>query len=47
MFGDFARRLADRLATERNQFVGAVKLEHADIADPNLHERVRWIAGEP
>ena len=47
MLADFGRRLADRLAAERDQFVGAMKLEHADVADLDLHQRVGRIAGEP
>ena len=47
MLADLGRRLADRLAAERDQFVGAMKLEHADLADLELHQRVGRIAGQP
>ena len=47
MFPNFGGRLADRLAAERDQFVGAVELEHADVADSDLNQGVRRIAGEP
>ncbi len=39
--------LADRLAAERYEFVGAMKFEHADLADLELHQRVGRIAREP
>ena len=38
---------ADRLAAERDQFVGAMKFEHADLADLQLHQRVGRITREP
>src|SRR5271165_6198945 len=47
MFLDLGGRLADRLAAERDQLVGAMKLEHADLADLELHQGVRRIAGQP
>src|ERR1700733_1477855 len=47
MLADFGGRLAHRLAPERDQFVGAMELEHADVADLELHQGVRRIAGQP
>ena len=46
VFPNFGGRLADRLAAEFDQFVGAVELEHADVADSDLHQSVRRIASE-
>ncbi len=48
MFPNFGRRLADRLAAERDQLVGAVELEHADFAvNSDLNQDVRRIAVAP
>jgi hypothetical protein len=47
MLADFGGRLADRLAAGSDQFVGAMKLEHSDVAHLDLHQGVRRIASQP
>ena len=45
MISAAALRTASRPSAD--QFVGAMKLEHADLADLELHQGVRRIAGQP
>src|SRR5579863_1682005 len=47
MLAQFGGGLLDRLPAERDQFVGAMKLEHADVSDPDLHQHVGRVAREP
>ena len=46
MLGDFVARLAHGFAAERDEFVGAVELEQADLADLQADQHVGRVAGE-
>src|ERR1700730_489279 len=44
--GDVGYCAARGLAADRDKFVGAMKIEQADFAEPRVDQNVGWIAGE-